>query len=502
MILPTPTDKAEAALLGRILLDEEDRAHGRRHGPRLLEQVRRWGITSAGLFGRGYHAELWSRIQEVAARGEHATRPAVHSALLEATDDEPAPDEPPAPHPETAAVTHLITTVDTAESVPTSTERCAGMVMDGAMHRSVHEMAIELARATRGEPGEVARTASGHKKKLQRMRQVWERLPGAARADLQALATPPPTPLERAQEDLGRARAWMRDLGRDPGYAAQMAAEPAWNIVDRLLGVMDTLASASVDAPRSPDPGARRFLSPGEILPDQEATAADRAAHDAQQHDDAPAQEQQREPMVPEAADEVAFAEYDARVQDPDRQAERDQREARLLGSVLAEPDQLDGDDPVIIDPQDWSPERRPVVELVRDIHDQGLAVDRLTLDWAAQHRGVQVDQEAIADPLQPREAEAGLAEHVKRDHAEQRVERAVDRLRTLGTEPTTGPEDLITSAETVLDEVGIDPPELDRPLGEAYVPETEREELGVPTARVSEEELTAAEEAELSRRG
>src|SRR5699024_11222520 len=100
----------------------------------------------------------------------------------------------------------------------------------------------------------------------------------------------------------------------------------------------------------------RRFLSPGEILPDQEATAADRAAHDAQQHDDAPTQEQQREPMVPEAADEVAFAEYDARVQDPDRQAERDQREARLLGSVLAEPDQLDGDDPVIIDPQDWSP--------------------------------------------------------------------------------------------------------------------------------------------------
>ena len=249
MILPTPTDKAEAALLGRILLDEEDRAHGRRHGPRLLEQVRRWGITSAGLFGRGYHAELWSRIQEVAARGEHATRPAVHSALLEATDDEPAPDEPPAPHPETAAVTHLITTVDTAER-PTSTERCAGMVMDGPCTAAC-EMAIELARATRGEPGEVARTASGHKKKLQRMRQVWERLPGAARADLQALATPPPTPLERAQEDLGRARAWMRDLGRDPGYAAQMAAEPAWNIVDRLLGVMDTSAPPAW-TPRSP----------------------------------------------------------------------------------------------------------------------------------------------------------------------------------------------------------------------------------------------------------
>src|SRR5699024_1214023 len=160
-------------------------------------------------------------------------------------------------------VTHVIETADTAENVPTSTERCAGMVMDGAMHRSVHEMAVDLARATRGEPGEVARTAQGHKKKLQRMRQVWERLPGSARADLQALATPPPTPLARAQEELGQARAWMRELRRDPGYAAQMVAEPAWNIVDRLLGVVDTLASASVDAPRSPDPGARRFLKIG-----------------------------------------------------------------------------------------------------------------------------------------------------------------------------------------------------------------------------------------------
>src|SRR5699024_6081406 len=216
MILPTPTDKAEAALLGRILLDEEDRAHGRRRGPRLLEQVRRWGITSSGLFGRGYHADLWSRIQQVAADGEHATRPAVHEALVQEASQESALDEPPAPHPETAAITHLITTADIAETVPTSTARCAGMVMDGAMHRSVHAMAVDLARATRGEPGEVARTASGHKKKLQRMRQVWERLPGAARADLQALATPPPTPLERAQEELGRARAWMRDLGRDP----------------------------------------------------------------------------------------------------------------------------------------------------------------------------------------------------------------------------------------------------------------------------------------------
>src|SRR5690625_1154409 len=245
MIRTSPTDTAEAALLGRILLDEEDRAHGRGHGPRLLEQVRRWGITSAGLFGLGYHATLWGHIQQVAADGEYATRQSVHETLVEAAGQEPGPDEPPAPHPETAAVTHLITTADTSESVPTSTERCAGMVMDGAMHRSVHEMAVDLARATRGEPGEVARTAQGHQRKLSRMRRVWERLPGAARADLQALATPPPTPLERAQEELGRARAWMRELGRDPGYAAQMAAEPAWGVVDRLLGVMDTLASAS-----------------------------------------------------------------------------------------------------------------------------------------------------------------------------------------------------------------------------------------------------------------
>src|SRR5699024_3425501 len=160
---------------------------------------------------------------------EPATRQSVHEALVEEANQEPGPGQAPAPHPETAAVTHVIETADTAENVPTSTERCAGMVMDGAMHRSVHEMAVDLARATRGEPGEVARTAQGHKKKLQRMRQVWERLPGSARADLQALATPPPTPLARAQEELGQARAWMRELRHDPGYAAQMAAEPAWN---------------------------------------------------------------------------------------------------------------------------------------------------------------------------------------------------------------------------------------------------------------------------------
>src|SRR5699024_9547530 len=166
--------------------------------------------------------------------------------------------------------------------------------------------------------------------------------------------------LARAQEELGQARAWMRELRHDPGYAAQMAAEPAWNIVDKLLGAMDTLASASVDAPRSPDPGARRFHVPGEILPDQEATAADRAAHDADQREDVPAQAPQRAPMVEREADEIAFAEYDARVQDPDRQAERDQREARLLGSVLAELDQLEGEAPVLLDPQDWAPDPRP----------------------------------------------------------------------------------------------------------------------------------------------
>src|SRR5699024_9901985 len=235
--------------------------------------------------------------------------------------------------------------------------------------------------------------------------------------------------------------------------------------------------------------------------------AAGRAAPEAARRDAAPAQVRHRAPMVEGGAGEIAFAEYDARVQDPDRQAEREHREARLLGSLLAEPGQLDGDDPVVIEAQDWSPERRPVAELVRDIHRQGLQVDRLTLDWTAQHRGIEVAEEAIAEPLQPGEAAAGLAEHVERDHAEQRVERAVDRLRSLGTEPTTGPEDLISSAETAIDGVGIDPPEIERSLGEAYVPETEREEEpeqeepGVPAARVSEEELTAAEEAELTNR-
>ena len=477
MIHATPTDKAEAALLGRILLDEEDRAHGRGHGPRLLEQVRRWGITSAGLFGRGYHATLWRHIQQVAANGAYATRQSVHETLVEAAGQEPGPDEAPAPHPDTAAVTHLITTADTAETTPTSTERCAGMVMDGAMHRSVHSMAVDLARATRGEEGDVKKTVAGHKKKLSRMRQVWERLPERARADLQALAAPPPTPVERAQEELDRVRSWMGELRRDPSHAAQMAAEPAWGVVDRLLGVMDTLASASVDAPRSPDPGERRFHAPGEILPDQEDTAADRAAHDAQQRDDASAPAPQREPMVATDADQIAFAEYDAQVQDADRKAEREQREARLLGSLLADPDQLDGDDPVVIEAQDWSPERRPVAELVRDIHRQGMHVDRLTLDWAAQHRGIENSEEAIAEPLQPREAAAGLAEHVERDHAEQRVERTIDTLRELGTESTTGPEDLIDRAESALDRCGIDPPELERPLGDAYIPVAERDQ-------------------------
>lgn len=474
MILDSPTDRAEAALLGRILLDEEHRAAGRTTGPRLLEQVRSWGITSSALFGRTYTAHIWGRIQEVASTGAYITRPALSDHLVGIANTSAQTSlTTPETHPDLDRPAELCHLTDAAEATPTSADRCAGMVVSGAMHRSVHTMAADLAHASTNDGEEVATTITKAKATLTRMRTAWERLPPTARADLRALATPqrPATPVAQAQADLVEARSWMTELRQDPAHAAQMVADPAWRIVDRLLSVVDTLANASVDAPRSPDPGGRTFHGPGEILPNAEVTTEQRQAHAAEQNHDqdhVPPVEPAA-PVIQDDGDQLAFDNYDARRSDPALHAERQVREARLLGSILDDPTQLDEVD---LDPQGFSPDRRETVALIADLHQGGASIDPLTLDWAAQNRGVTIPETAVGEPLLPGEARAGLADHVAQDHAEQRVEQAIEELRALAITPSA-PEDLITRAESALDQTGIDPPQLELALEGAHEPDT-----------------------------
>jgi hypothetical protein len=182
VIGPSPSERAEAVLLGQILADEERRAAGQTGGPRLLDQVRAWGITTAGLYGRGYHAEVWRRMCDIAARGGTATRAEVAALLArEARPAEAAGDDGEAPHPagalmdgtrvhpEIAHPSHLIELTDAAEEAGTPPDRVAAMVVSGAIHRSAHTLSVEVDRAARGEPGTLTQAVTAARDKLARM---------------------------------------------------------------------------------------------------------------------------------------------------------------------------------------------------------------------------------------------------------------------------------------------------------------------------------------------
>src|SRR5690606_19819508 len=181
------------------------------------------------------------------------------------------------------------------------------------------------------------------------------------------------------------ARSMMAQLRADPAGAAQMIAEPGWAILDKLAGALDGLANTSIDARRSPKPPeSRTFLRPGEIIAGGAWAEHRRAEAERQAAEDA---RDDRRAMVRDTDDAIAFAETDLEAEGADGQrSERHDREARLLGSLVADPSQLDR---LQLDPADVDhPGVRRALEVARELHSQGVTPDAGTLDWALLARG------------------------------------------------------------------------------------------------------------------
>jgi hypothetical protein len=250
----------------------------------------------------------------------------------------------------------------------------------------------------------------------------------------------------------------------DPAHAERVAADPAWRLLDRIAGAVDWMANASIDAPRSPDPGSRAHLRPGQII----AGGGAWAEHYRRQ---AEAEEAQPGPrgMVPLEEDRIAYGERDAAeaAAEPERDAERTTREARLLGSLVAVPDQAGEVD--LAPDQLHDPACRAVYEVMTDLRQSGVErVDRPLLEWAAQARGV--DTSVITEPVVPREA-AALAQAIATDAAADRVRTAVTTLRDLAIDPAVSPAELVDTGRQALEAVGIDPPTLEPTLGDVHEP-------------------------------
>jgi hypothetical protein len=506
VIGPSPSERAEAVLLGQILADEERRAAGLPGGPRLLDQVRTWGITTAGLYGRGYHAEVWRRICDIAARGGTATRAEVAILLArEAHPAEPAEaagdGEAPHPaaalmdgtrvHPEIAHPSHLIELTDAAEEAGTRPDRAAAMVVSGAIHRSAHTLSVEVDRAARGEPGGLAQAVTAARDKLARMGAAWARLPEDARTEVEAAHAAGRTPIQQAQAELAEIRSTVAELRSDPGHAERVAADPAWRLLDRIAGAIDWAANASVDAPRSPDAGDRVHLRPGQII----AGGGAWVEHYRRQAEAEEAEAPGPRGMVPLEEDRIAYAEHDAAeaAAEPERDAERADREARLLGSLVAIPDQAGEVD--LAPDQLHDPRCRAVYEVMTDLRQSGVErVDRPLLEWAAQARGV--DTSVISEPVVPREA-AALAQTIATDAAADRVRTAVTTLRDLAIDPAVSPAELVASGAQALEAVGIDPPTLEPTLGEIHEPAADRGQAAERTEPQPEVEVEHQDHAD-----
>ncbi|WP_152513493.1 prolipoprotein diacylglyceryl transferase [Nocardiopsis baichengensis] len=482
-----PVERAEAALLGQILLDEEARADGEGAGPRLLEQVREWGITSSSLFRKGYHQEVWKRLQDTASSG-HATRSAVAERLRADTAPAEEAGDDTRVRPELANPARLWGLTDAAEGA--RPDRSAVLVVDAAMHWSAGDMADELRTAAHtDEPGATAEAAEKARGKLARMRQAWERLPAGARTAVEAVKERPKTPLVKAQEQLDEARELMATLRTDPAHAAERITSPAWGIIDRLAGAVDALANASIDAPRSPEtPNGRTFLKPGEMLPDQGGQWAEHR------------QEQDRQQAEQDRSDDARLrrsrAAEQAPAPEPEADPERAARERRLLGSLMAAPEQLDQVD---VDPATVrDPQVRRALEVVGDLRERGVDIDGQVVDAAMQARGGPPLGEVAAEPVTPTDATTGgLAARVSRDAAADRVHQAVAGLQAAGDDSGAAAPDLIAAAEAALDRLGPEPPQLVEHLEPLAEPERdddpEKEAEGAPAAGPSAERTADA---------
>jgi replicative DNA helicase len=439
----TPAVRAEQALLGAILLDEQTRASDpekAKNSARLLDEVVRWVMP--GDFLRPYHQQVWSAVRALRGRRELATPEAVRAELGRSAQL----------RPETAQDGLLLHQLTSATPVVSRAPLYGGMVVEAALHREMHAEAVRLEQAAReGDPAGLVSAQAHSRTRVGILRNRWERVPDGVRARLDRPATfeaARPSRAEAAEQArrLAAQAAQIQAKAAEQIRAAQRAgragaadlsvAEMLAEMLRRLVSVVDYLANASIDSPRQAPTHGRVALAPGQSLAGGgKWNAAFVSAEADALTRDQPAQ---------------AEDEQDREGPDPARVA----LEGRLIGCLLADQSQVD--DLALTGDEFTDPSAKAMYAAVTEIHRAGGAVDELTVQWAAQRAGADLTElnpefrQAINDGLLVGSAPVYAGELVEVATREQAT-KAAEQLRQASADPRVTPARMLAEAEVTL---------------------------------------------------
>ena len=425
----TPSIRAEQALLGAILSDEQTRSGGARRLPRVLDQVT-W-IRSAD-FARPYHREVWFAIQVLKTEGKNATPAAVRKELARSS-------ELPKDVAGDGRLLH-----DLMQSAPVTAHgpMYAGMVLTRHLHMEMQLEASRLDQAARsGRSEALTRARAGARRRITELRARWERVPDSIRTELDRNAsTVPPTPAELhlktaqlaahmqvVQGWAGQRRTTSRPLTLADMSIMEMLATVLNALVERLATALDRVAD-KVIAPRQAGPRGCRGPSPRQPISSQPPT-----------------------PMVHQIQHE--------RTTTPGRS----RLEGRLIGSLIRDPGQLDR---ITLSPaQIADPDVRQMYMAARDLHAAGTPVDELTVIWTVQRAGGNLDpsdatRNGIAQGLTGEAAY--LADQVQAAAAGDHTIQAAERIRQSAADPRIPPSRLLSLADAELIVMPAPPPNIE----------------------------------------
>jgi len=437
----TPAIRAEQALLGSILLDEQTRASDpakAKASARLLNEVLRWILP--GDFLRPYHQQVWSTVRTLHRRGQLATPEAVRAELGRSSQL----------RPETAQDGLLLHQLTSATPVVSRAPLYGGMVVEASLHRDMHTEAVRLKQAAReGDPARLVSAQAHSRSRVGVLRSRWERVPAGVRARLDRPATFEATPPSRAEaaeqaRQLATQAAQIQATAAEQIRAAQRAGrvgaadlgvlEMLAEMMRRLVSVVDYLANAGVDSPRQAPTHGRVALAPGQSLAGGGRWNAAFVSAEADAL----------------TRDQPAQAEASQGGVDPARVA----LEGRLIGCLLADQSQVD--DLALNGTEFTDPSAKAMYAAVAEIHRAGGAVDELTVQWAAQRAGADLTEmtpefrRAINDGLLVGSAPVYADELVEVATREQAT-RAAEQLRQASADPRVTPARMLAEAEVTL---------------------------------------------------
>lgn len=440
MSTETPAVRAEQALLGAILSDEQAHASARTPSstPRVLDTVK-WIQPSN--FLRPYHAQVWSAITRIQARGKTATPAAVRAEL---TSD-------PQLHTETAHDGVLLQRLMEAAPVVAQAPMYGGMLVEASLHREMHSLSATLdqAASTGNDPQSIVTAQAYARTRAKILRSQWERVPAAVRAQLDqpaSFAAAQPSRAEVAAEarrlaaQVRRIQAQTTERIREtqrasgPTSAELTLLDLLGELIRRLFAMVDYLASASINERRQAAPNGRAFLSPGQSLTGQWNAA-----------------------FVSKEADELTRGPHPVETDEPTRSVPtwRTALEGRLLGSLIRDQQQVDS---LALSGDEFAdPTAKSLYAALVDIHRRGGVVDELTVAWTAQRAGADVTETSpeLRQAITAGWTTGNTAEYATElatKAASDKATRAAERIRQVAVDPRVTPSRLLAEAEINLD--------------------------------------------------